>query len=714
MKLLLSSVVLGLALAAVACSPSDADEAPTDAVTNDMNPFFDESPLPYHLPPFDRVETAHYLPAFERGMAEQLGEADAIANASEPPSVENTLVALERSGRLLDRVATTFFSLSSADTNDAMNEIRAEIAPRLAAHSDQILLNAALFERVKSLHEHRETLDVDAESLRLIEEYYTDFVRAGAQLSESEKERMREINAELATLQATFSRNVLDEVNGSAIVVDTREELEGLSDNQIAAAAEAAKTRELDDRYVVALLNTSGHPALSSLENRALRERIMAASLARNSQGGEYDNREVVSSMARLRAERAALLGYPNHAAYILEEQTAQTVDAVNTRLASLVPQAVANAGREQADLKAIAAADGTELEVAAWDWAFYTEKVRAERFDFDASELRPYFEMNTVLEEGVFFAANRLYGVTFEERPELPVYHPDVRVWEVSDADGSPLGLFLADYYARPSKRGGAWMNAYVSQSHLLETRPVIANHLNVPKPPAGEPTLLTFDEVETMFHEFGHTLHGLFSDVQFPYFAGTSVPRDFVEYPSQVNEMWATWPDVLKNYAVHHETGEQMPTALLDKVVATETFNQGFATTEYLAASLLDQAWHQLRVDEVPDADDVESFETTALEAAGVALPTVPPRYRSTYFSHIWSSGYSAGYYSYIWSEVLDADSVEWFKENGGLTRDNGDHFRQTLLSKGGSQEAMTLFREFRGADPDVGPLLARRGLN
>ena len=714
MKLLLSSVVLGLALAVVACSPSDTDEAPTDAVMNDMNPFFDESPLPYHLPPFDRVETAHYLPAFERGMAEQLDEADAIANASEPPSVENTLVALERSGRLLDRVATTFFSLSSADTNDAMNEIRSEIAPRLAAHSDQILLNAELFERVKSLHEQRETLDVDTESLRLIEEYYTDFVRAGAQLSEPEKERMQEINAELATLQATFSRNVLDEVNGSAVVVDTREELEGLSDNQIAAAAEAAKTRELDDRYVVALLNTSGHPALSSLENRALRERIMAASLARNSQGGEYDNREVVSSMARLRAERAALLGYPNHATYILEEQTAQTVDAVNTRLASLVPPAVANAGREQADLAAIAAADGTELEVAAWDWAFYTEKVRAERFDFDASELRPYFEMNTVLKEGVFFAANRLYGVTFEERPDLPVYHPDVRVWEVSDADGSPLGLFLADYYARPSKRGGAWMNAYVSQSHLLETRPVIANHLNVPKPPEGEPTLLTFDEVETMFHEFGHTLHGLFSDVQFPYFAGTSVPRDFVEYPSQVNEMWATWPDVLKNYAVHHETGEPMPTALLDKVVATETFNQGFATTEYLAASLLDQAWHQLRVDEVPDAADVESFETTALEAAGVALPTVPPRYRSTYFSHIWSSGYSAGYYSYIWSEVLDADSVEWFKENGGLTRENGDHFRQTLLSKGGSQEAMTLFRQFRGADPDVGPLLARRGLN
>ncbi len=714
MKLLLSPVVLGLALAVVACAPSDADVTPADVQMNDMNPFFTESALPYHLPPFDQIDTDHYLPAFERGMAEQLEETDLIANTSEAPSIENTLVALERSGRLLDRVATTFFSLTSADTNDAMNDIRTEMAPRLAAHSDQILLNAALFERVKALHDQRETLDVDDESRRLVEEYYTDFVRAGAELSESEKERMQAINAELASLQTTFSQNVLDEVNAAAVVVDTREELAGLSENQIAAAAEAAKARDLEGKYVVALLNTSGQPALSSLESRALREQIMLASLARNSQGGTFDNREVISRMARLRAERAALLRYPNHAAYILEEQTAQTVDAVNTRLASLVPPAVANASREVADLQTIAAADGTDLDVAAWDWAYYTEKVRAARFDFDASELRPYFEMNTVLENGVFFAANRLYGVTFEARPELPVYHPDVRVWEVFDADGSPLGLFLADYYARPSKRGGAWMNAYVSQSHLLGTRPVIANHLNVPKPPEGEPTLLTFDEVETMFHEFGHTLHGLFSDVRFPYFAGTSVPRDFVEYPSQVNEMWATWPDVLKHYAVHHETGEPMPTALLDKVLATETFNQGFATTEYLAASLLDQAWHQLDVVDVPAAGDVESFEADALEAAGAALATIPPRYRSTYFSHIWSSGYSAGYYSYIWSEVLDADSVEWFKENGGLKRENGDHFRQTLLSKGGSRDSMTLFREFRGTDPDVGPLLARRGLN
>ncbi len=703
-----------LLLAAVSCSPSEtplpsSDDDPMDH----MNPFFNESPLPYQLPPFDQINVDHYLPAFDQGMVRQLEEIDAIASLAESPTIENTLVALEISGRLLDRVTTTFFSLSAADTNDAMNDIRSQIAPRLAAHSDQILLNDALFQRVRRLYEQRASLAVDAESQRLIEKYYTDFVRAGAQLSDSEKIRMQAINTELATLQTTFTQNVLDEVNDSAVVVDTREELAGLSANQIAAAAEAAEERGLPGKYVVALLNTSGQPVLSSLTNRVLRERLMLASLIRGSRGGEFDNRAVISRMAQLRAERAALLGYPNHAAYVLNEQTAQTVEAVNDRLASLVPPAVANANRELLDLQAVAVREDSEASVAASDWAYFTEKIRALRYEFDASELRPYFEMNRVLEEGVFFAARQLYGLTFEERTDLPVYHPDVRVWEVLEADGAPLGLFLADYYARPSKRGGAWMNAYVSQSHLLGTQPVIANHLNVLKPPDGQPTLLTFDEVETMFHEFGHTLHGLFSDVQFPYFSGTSVPRDFVEYPSQVNEMWAKWPEVLGNYARHYETGEPISSELLDKVIATETFNQGFATTEYLAASLLDQAWHQLDVDNVPEPDDVGRFEATALEAAGVALESVPPRYRSTYFSHIWGGGYSAGYYSYIWSEVLDADSVEWFKAHGGLTRENGDHFRRTLLSKGGSREAMELFREFKGSDPDVGPLLQRRGL-
>ena len=678
------------------------------------NPFFAESALPYRLPPFDRIDDEHYRPAFERGMAEQIEEIEAIAARPDPPTFENTIVPLERSGRLLDRVASVFFSLASAHTNDAVNEIRNEMAPRLAAHTDAILLNADLFARVRTLHERRETLALDAEARRLVERYHVDFVRAGARLSDSEKERMQEINAELAALSSRFTQNVLDEVNAAAVVVETEEELAGLSENEIASAAAAAAARGLENRYVLPLLNTSGQPALASLDDRGLRERIARASLARGSQGGEYDNREVITAMARLRAERAAMLGYPNHAAYVLERQTAQTVEAVNERLASLAPPAVANARREAADLQAMADAEGAGLALAAWDWSYYTEKVRADRYAFDAAQLRPYFEMDNVIDDGVFFAANRLYGLTFEPRPELPAYHPDVRVWEVFDAGGEPLGLFLGDFYARPSKRGGAWMNAYVSQSRLLGTAPVVANHLNVPKPPAGEPTLLTFDEVTTLFHEFGHALHGFFSDVEYPYFAGTSVPRDFVEYPSQVNEMWATWPEVLENYAVHHETGEPMPADLLEKVLAMRRFNQGFATTEYLAASLLDQAWHQLTADEVPAAADVETFEAAALEAAGVALDAVPPRYRSTYFSHIWSSGYSAGYYSYIWSEVLDADSVEWFKENGGLLRANGDHFRRTLLSKGGSVDALTLFRDFRGADPDVRPLLVRRGLN
>ena len=708
----LAFVVLGVS-AALGAGCGSGDTGSSGAAEDSMgdNPFLTESTLPYQMPPFDLVDDGHYQPAFERGMADQLAEIEAIATQSDPPTFENTIVAMERSGRLLDRVATVFFGLSSAHTNDAMDEIRIDVAPKLSAHTDTILLDPDLFARVRTLYEERDTLDLDAESRRLIQEYYTDFVRAGALLDDAQKERMQAINAELASLSTTFSQNVLDEVNAAAVVVDTREELAGLPDDQVAAAEAAAAARDLEGKFVIPLLNTSGQPSLASLEDRALRERITKASLARNLSGGDYDNREVITTMARLRAERAAMLGYPNHAAYILERQTAQTVDAVNERLASLSPPAVANAQREAADLQAML---GDAGELAAWDWSFYTEKVRADRYAFDAEQLRPYFELNNVIERGVFFAANQLYGLTFEQRPNLPTYHPDVRVWEVFDADGSLRGLFLGDYYARPSKRGGAWMNAYVSQTDLLGTSPVVANHLNIPKPPEGEPTLLTFDEVETAFHEFGHALHGFFSDVHYPYFSGTSVPRDFVEYPSQVNEMWAIWPEVLQNYAVHFETGEPMPADLLEKVLATQTFNQGFATTEYLAASLLDQAWHQIAADEVPDADGTEAFEAAALKAAGVALDAVPPRYRSTYFSHIWNSGYSAGYYSYIWSEVLDADSVEWFKANGGLTRENGDHFRATLLSKGGSVEALDLYRAFRGAEPDVRPLLIRRGLN
>jgi len=677
------------------------------------NPFYQESTLYFKYPPFDKIKNAHYAPAFEKGMAEQLAEIEGIAGQSDAPTFENTIVAMEKSGQLLNRVATVFYSLASAHTNDSLEAVRSEMAPKLSAHSDQILLNSNLFERIRTLYDQKTSLGLDAEAVRLVEETYKDFTRAGANLSADDKERLKAINAELATQQTTFSQNVLKEVNNLAVVVDSREELTGLSETMIEAAAKEAESRDLAGKYVITLQNTSGQPPLSSLENRALRERIHKVSLSRGSRGGEFDNRETFTKVVQLRAKRARLLGYENHATYILENQTAQTTDAVNKRLADLAPASVRNANREVTDLQTMIDAEGGSFMLASWDWDFYTEKVRQERYKFDESQLKPYFELDNILMNGVFYAATRLYGITFKERTDLPVYQTDVRVFEVFDTDGVTLTLFIFDPYARTSKRGGAWMNAYVSQSKLMKTKPVVANHLNIVKPPEGEPTLLTFDEVTTAFHEFGHALHGMFSDVTYPSFSGTSVPRDFVEYPSQVNEMWADWPDILENYAVHHETGEPMPKELLDKVLATQKFNQGFVTTEYLAASLLDQAWHQLTPEQVPDKNGLLAFEADALKTAGVALEAIPPRYRSTYFSHV-MGGYSAGYYSYIWSEVLDADTVEWFKENGGLKRENGDHFRKTLLSRGGSEKAMKLFKNFRGAEPNIQPLLERRGLN
>lgn len=682
-------------------------------VSTEQNPFYTESSLYMKYPEFDKIKNKHYTPAFEKGMAGHMAEIDAIAERADSPTLENTIIAMEKSGALLDRVATVFFALTSANTNDEMEKIRSEMAPKLSAHSDQILLNGILFHRVKTIYEQRDQLGLDAESKRLVEKYYTDFIRSGANLSSEEKESLKKINGEMAVLQTTFSQNVLKEVNALAVVVDSKDELDGLSDAAIEAAANEAKSRELDGKYVLTLRNTSGQPPMASLTNRALRERIHKTSLSRGSRGSDFDNRDVLANVIKLRAERAQLMGYDNHAAYSLENQTAQTPKAVNERLSSLAPKAVANANKEATDLQKMIDAEDGSFKLASWDWDFYTEKVRADRYNFDASQLKPYFEMDNVLQNGVFYAATQLFGITFKERFDLPVYQEDVRVFEVFNEDGSVLALFIFDGYARSSKRGGAWMNAYVGQSKLKGNKPVIANHLNVVKPPKGEPTLMSFDEVITTFHEFGHALHGMFSDVNYPYFAGTSVPRDFVEYPSQVNEMWAIWPEVLKNYAVHHETGKPMPKELLDKVLATQKFNQGFATTEYLAASLLDQALHQLSPDQVPTGEEIIAFEADALKTAGVAMDVIPPRYRSTYFSHI-IGGYSAGYYSYIWSEVLDADTVEWFKENGGLKRENGDHFRKTLLSRGGSKDALKIFKDFRGAEPNIQPLLDRRGLN
>ncbi|MGI9088518.1 MAG: M3 family metallopeptidase [Chthoniobacterales bacterium] len=684
--------------------------AKTPAPASSKNPLLSESTLPYQMPPFDKIKSADYSPAFAVALAEELKEVEAIAQNKETPTFENTVVALEKSGRILTRVNSTFSNLAGANTDSTLQKTETEMAPKLSAHQDAIHLNAALFARIKSLYDQREQLKLDPESAWLLERYYKDFVRAGALLSETDKKKMKAMNSEIASLQTKFNQFVLKEKNAEGVVVDQRADLAGMDDNEIAAAANTAKAEKKEGKFVIALQNTTGQPALASLENRPLRERIMKTSLARNSHGGEFDTRATIIQMAKLRAERAVLLGYENHAAYKLEDETAKNVETVNKMLTQITPPAVGNAKREAADIQAVIDQDADKFPLQSWDWAFYSEKVRKARFDFDESQLRPYFELNHVQQDGVFFAANQIYGITFKERKDLPVYQPDVRVFEVYDADGQPLALFISDMYARPSKRGGAWMNEYVSQSELFKTKPVVANHLNIPKPPAGEPTLLTFDEVTTMFHEFGHALHGMFSHVKYPRFAGTNVPRDFVEFPSQVNEMWAAWPQVLKNYAKHYQTGAPMPQELLDRMQASQKFDQGFKTTEYLGAALLDQAWHQLRPNEIPK--DALAFEAEALKKAGVDFAPVPPRYRSPYFSHAWGD-YSAGYYSYIWSEVLDADTVQWFKQHGGMTRTNGDRFRQTLLSRGGSADALQLFQDFTGGAPDITPLLERRGL-
>jgi peptidyl-dipeptidase Dcp len=685
--------------------------APAQAALEASNPFAKASPLPFQYPQFDKIQNTHYAPAYAEGMLEQAAEINAIANNPKAPTFDNTIVAMEKSGRLLSRVRTVFGNMSGANTNDALQAIDRDLAPKLSAHGDAIRLNEKLYQRIKTLYDKRSKLKLDAESRYLLERYHTDFVRAGAKLSAADKDKLRAMNGELATLQTTFSQNVLKEANAAALVVDTREELAGMSPAAIDAAAATAKARGKEGKFMIPVTNTTGQAPLAVLTNRTTRQRLLEASMGRGSRGGEFDNTGVILKIAKLRAERAALLGYPSHAAYVLEEQTAKDTKAVNTMLSEFAKPAVANARREAAEIQQVIDAEKGGFQLAAHDWAFYSDKVRAQRFNFDQSQLRPYFELNNVLINGVFFAANQVYGLSFKERKDLPVYDPDVRVFDVTDVNGKPLAIVIMDFYARGNKRGGAWANAYVPQSKLMGTRPVLGHHLNIPKPPAGEATLLTYDELRTLFHEFGHNLHGMFSDVKYPRFAGTSVPRDFVEFPSQVNEMWAVWPTVLANYAKHYKTGEPMPKELLDKVIASKKFNEGQRTTEYLAASILDQRWHQLGANQIPT--DVLAFEAAAMKEAGVDFAPVPTRYRSTYFSHVFSGGYSSGYYGYLWSEKLDADTVDWFNENGGLSRKNGDHFRKMLLSRGGTLDAMDMYRAFRGRDAKVEPLLERRGL-
>jgi peptidyl-dipeptidase Dcp len=680
----------------------------------DDNPLLTPSPLPYLLPDYPAIRAHHYLPAFERAFAEQTAEVAAIVGSPDPADFENTIEALERSGRLLGDVARTFYTVSSADATTEIQAVEQELAPLMSAHHDSIQLDAGLYARVSAVHAAREDLALTPEQRYLVERLHREMTQAGAGLDAEAKARLTEINQRLSTLTTAFEKNLLADTNDLAVVFEDATELEGLGEGELSAASRAAADRGLDGAFVVTLTLFTGHPYLASLTRRESRRRILDASRARGARGNEHDNRDTLREIVRLRAERAALLGHDSHAAYVTSDQTAGSPAAVHDLLRRLAAPAAANAHAEQSALQRIIDAEDEPFALEAHDWAYYTEKVRAAEYDLDRAALRPWFEAERVLHDGVFRAATALYGVTFSERPDLPAYHPDARVFEVHEADGSALGLFILDLYTRDTKRGGAWMNSIVSQSRLRGTAPVVVNNLNVSRPGPGKPTLLTLDEVTTLFHEFGHALHGLFATVTYPHFAGTNVFRDFVEFPSQVNEMWIFWPEVLAAYARHVETDEPLPADVVDRLHASERFNQGFATSEYLAAAWLDQVWHSLSVEEALADIDVTAFEAAALRDIGLDNPVVPTRYSSSYFAHVFSGGYSAGYYSYIWSEVLDADTVEWFRENGGLTRENGERFRERLLGVGGSKDPLEAYRDFRGRDADIAPLLDRRGLN
>jgi peptidyl-dipeptidase Dcp len=704
-------------LSALATPPWAADAPPSPATAPGApNPFSEPSQLPYALPPFDSIKDSDFEPAFEAGMLEQRARVDAIAHDPEPATLENTLVALERSSLMLDRVSKVFFNLDGSNTDPDIQKIKLKMTPRLAAHRDAIYLNPDLFARVETVWRARAELG-DPEAAQLAQRYYTLFVRAGARLGGPEQERLRNLNQRIAELNTRFEQNARKATNEGAVVVDDRAALDGLSPEQIGAAEQAARARALEGKWVIGLQNTTIQPVLAQLKSRALRERIYRASIGR-ADGGDTDNTAVIAELVRLRAERARLLGYPDHAAYVLADEGAGAPAAVNRMLASLAPAAVAKANGEAAHLQALIdrqarAAHAPAFRLQAWDWAYYADQARKARFDFSESEVKPYFEMNRVLRDGVFYSAHELYGLTFKPRDDLPRYHPDVRIYEVFDADGSALALFMADLYARPSKRGGAWMSEFVGQSRLLGTRPVVVINLNLAKPAQGQPALLTFEETTTMFHEFGHALHGMLSGVNYPMLHGTSTPRDFVEYPSQFNEMWAREPAVLAHYAHHFQTDEPLPPALLDKVLAAEKFGQGYKTGEYLAAALLDQSWHQIGPDQAPPPSRVMAFEKSSLQRARVDLAAVPPRYHSPYFLHVFNVGYDAAYYAYIWSEVLARDTEQWFHRHGGLTRANGEFFRAKVLSRGRSEDPEQLFEKFYGGPAEIGPLLERRGL-
>ena len=686
-----------------------ASQPPSSAAPARPNPFLTPSPLPFQAPAFDTIREADYAPAFEEGMKRQLAEVASIAGDSRPPTFVNTIEALERSGDVLTRVSKVFFNLVQANANDALQKIRADVAPKLAAHQDSIFLDPALFVRVKALYEKRASLGLDAQALYLLEHDYRLFVRAGATLTETDKVTLHALNQEEASLTTSFADKLLAETNASAVVVDAKAGLAGLSDGDLAAAAEAAKERGLTGAWVLTLQNTTQQPAMASLEPRALRQRLLEASVARGQRGGANDTRAIAIRLATIRAQRARLLGYPDYASFILDDQMARTPSEVFKLLTDLAPAATAKA-REEADrMQKIVDAEKGGFAVTAADWDFYAEKVRKADYALDRTEVESYFDLERVLRDGVFGAATKLYGITFKPRKDLPVYHPDVRVWEVIDTNGRSLALYYGDYYSRSSKSGGAWQDSFVDPNQLARTHPVVVNVTNFTKPAPGQPALLSYDDVITLFHEFGHALHNMFINPRYPTLG--SVPRDFVEVPSQFNEHWALEPSVFASYARHCKTGQPMPQALYDRIRKARTFNQGYATTEYISAALLDMAWHTV----APGTTiaDAMAFESDALKRFHVDLTQVPPRYHTPYFSHIWDTGYAAGYYAYLWSEVIEDDAYDWFKANGGLTRTNGQRFRDLILSKAGTQDSAALYRAFRGRDPKIEPLLEDRGL-
>ncbi len=702
----LVATLLPLALLPSGCGPSDKPKAPARA-----NPFSHASTLPFQAPDFRNIRDSDYQPAIEEGMRRHMAEVDAIANQSAAPSFDNTIAALEKSGRMLDRVLETFYAVVQANTNPTLDKVQTAEAPRLAAHQDAIFLNPKLFARVKTLYEKRDSLKLDPEAAQVLKLYYQQFVHSGANLPAADQARLKEINKQDATLEAEFQQRLVAAAKAGALVVDDKARLAGLSDAEIATAAHAAEERGMKGRYLIPLQNTTQQPLLTDLADRDTRQKLFNQSWERAERGDKNDTRSIIQTLAVIRAEKAKLLGYPNYAAYVLYDQMAGTPEAVQKFIGALVAPTRAKAAREAALIQQAVNKDGKHFKLEPWDWQRYAEKVRKARYDVDESALKPYFELNKVLRDGVFYAANRLYGITFKQRHDIPVYQPDVMVFEVFDKDGSPLGLIYLDYFKRDNKAGGAWMSNFVGQSKLLGTKPVVFNVANFTKPAPGQPALLTFDDVTTMFHEFGHALHGLFADQTYPFVSGTNVARDFVEFPSQFNEHWALYPEVLRHYAVNYKTGAPIPQDLVDKLRKSQTWGQGYALGELLAASELDMAWHMLKPGS--PKPDVDAFEAKALKDSGTDFPDVPPRYRSSYFLHIWANGYAAGYYAYQWTVMLDDDAYDWFTRHGGLTRQNGQRFRDLILSKGHTEDYGPMFRAFYGKDPDIGPMLKDRGL-